>query len=82
MSEKVHVVLDAMGGDNAPDEIVKGALDAVRERSDIRVTLVGQEAVVEKELSGCVYPKDQVVVKYASELIELAEPPVVAIRMK
>lgn len=82
MSEIVHVALDAMGGDNAPGEIVKGALEAVRERSDIKVTLIGKEAVVEKELSGCDYPKDQVVVKNATELIEMAEPPVVAIRKK
>ncbi len=82
MSEKVHVVLDAMGGDNAPDEIVKGALDAVRERSDIRVTLVGQEAAVKQALAGCDYPKERIAVRNATEQIEMAEPPVLAIRKK
>ncbi len=82
MSEKVHVVLDAMGGDNAPDEIVKGALDAVRERSDIRVTLVGQEAAVRQALAGCDYPKERIAVRNATEQIEMAEPPVLAIRKK
>ena len=80
MSEKVHVVLDAMGGDNAPDEIVKGALDAVRERSDIRVTLVGQEAAVRQALAGCDDPKERIAVRNATEQIEMAEPPVLAIR--
>ena len=82
MSEKVHVVLDAMGGDNAPEEIVKGALDAVRERSDIRVTLVGQEAAVRQALAGCDYPKERIAVRNATEQIEMAEPPVLAIRKK
>ncbi len=82
MSEKVHVVLDAMGGDNAPDEIVKGALDAVRERSDIRVTLVGQEAAVKQALAGCDYPKERIAVRNATEQIKMAEPPVLAIRKK
>ena len=40
----------AMGGDNAPGELVKGAVDAVNGRSDIKVLLVGQQDVVEKEL--------------------------------
>ena len=37
MAETVRVVVDAMGGDNAPTEPVKGAVDAVMERSDILV---------------------------------------------
>jgi glycerol-3-phosphate acyltransferase PlsX len=82
MSEIVHVVLDAMGGDNAPGEIVKGAVDAVRERSDIKVTLVGKEDVVTKELEKYDYPTQQVAVKHAGETIAMAEPPVVAIRKK
>ena len=49
MSEIVHVALDAMGGDNAPGEIIKGAMDALSARSDIEATLVGQEAVIKKE---------------------------------
>ena len=59
MSEIVHVAVDAMGGDYAPGEIVKGAVDAVKERSDIKVTLVGQESAVSKELAQYEYPKDQ-----------------------
>ena len=82
MSDKVHVALDAMGGDNAPGEIVKGAVDAVEERSDIKVTLVGQESAVAKELAQYDYPKDQIEIRNATETIEMAESPVAAIRKK
>ena len=76
------VALDAMGGDNAPDQIVKGAVDAVTARKDIKVILVGQEDVVKGELSKYTYPTDQIEVVHAEEVIETAEPPVNAIRKK
>ena len=44
------IALDAMGGDNAPVEPVKGAVDAVAARKDIKVFLVGQKDVIQKEL--------------------------------
>ena len=50
MSEIIKVAVDAMGGDNAPTEIVKGTVEAVQTRKDIKVFLVGQEDVVKKEL--------------------------------
>ncbi len=82
MSETVHVALDAMGGDNAPQEIIKGAVEAVKENTDIRVTLVGQEAVIKQALADYEYPKEQIDIRNATETIEMAEPPVVAIRKK
>ena len=82
MSEITRVAVDAMGGDNAPGEIVKGAVDAVNSRGDIKVLLVGQEEVVKKELAQYTYSKEQIEVIHASEVIETAEPPVMAIRRK
>ena len=82
MSEITRVAVDAMGGDNAPGEIVKGAVDAVNLRKDIQVLLVGQEEVVKKELAQYTYSKEQIEVIHASEVIETAEPPVMAIRRK
>ena len=41
-----RVALDAMGGDNAPAEVVKGAVDAVNKRNDIKIFLVGQKVPV------------------------------------
>lgn len=80
--EITRVALDAMGGDNAPGELVKGAVDAVNGRSDIKVLLVGQQDVVEKELKQYSYPKEQIEVVHAEEVIETAEPPVNAIRKR
>ena len=48
MSEITRVALDAMGGDNAPREMVKGAVEAVRKRKDIKVLLTGKEDVIRK----------------------------------
>ncbi|MBR3811840.1 MAG: phosphate acyltransferase PlsX [Agathobacter sp.] len=82
MHEITKVALDAMGGDNAPVEIVKGAVNAVTSRTDIKVFLVGQEDVVREELAKYSYPADQIEVVHAPEVIEMAEPPVIAIRRK
>ena len=82
MQEITKVALDAMGGDNAPGEIVKGAVNAVSSRKDIKVFLVGQEDVVKEELAKYSYPADQIEIVHAPEVIEMAEPPVIAIRRK
>lgn len=78
----INVALDAMGGDNAPKEMVKGAVDAVASRKDIKVILVGEEDIVKKELKNYSYPQEQIEVVHASEIIETAESPVNAIRRK
>ena len=80
MSEITRVALDAMGGDNAPREMVKGAVEAVQKRKDIKVLLTGKEDVIRKELSAYTYPKEQIEIVNATEVIETAEPPVKAIR--
>lgn len=82
MQEITKVALDAMGGDNAPGEMVKGAVDAVNERGDVKVFLVGQSDVIEAELVKYTYPKEQIEIIEATEIIEMAEPPVNAIRKK
>lgn len=82
MSEMVRVVVDAMGGDNAPEEIVKGAVQAVNARDDIRVILTGYQDAVSRELAKYTYPKERVEVVHTSMVIETAEPPVAAIRSK
>lgn len=82
MQEMIRVAVDAMGGDNAPEEMVKGAIDAVTLRQDIKVYLVGQQDVVKKELAKHSYGGSQIEVIHAEEVIETAEPPVMAIRKK
>ena len=76
------IAVDAMGGDNAPTEIVKGCVDAVNTRSDIKVMLVGIADKIEAELAQHSYPAEQIEIVPASEVIETAEPPVMAIRKK
>ena len=43
MSEITRIALDAMGGDNAPGEMVKGAIDALGREKDIKVYLIGSD---------------------------------------
>ena len=78
----IKVAVDAMGGDYAPTEIVKGAIEAVSKKEQVSVILVGQEDKIQKELGKYSYPEDRVSVVHASEVIETGEPPVMAIRKK
>lgn len=80
--EYTRVAVDAMGGDNAPVEIIKGAVNAVNEREDIKVTLVGIESVINDELAKYEYNTQQISVVNATEVIATDEPPVNAIRKK
>lgn len=78
----IRVAVDAMGGDYAPVEMVKGAVDAVSKSDQLNVVLVGKEDVVTEELQKYSYPKDRISIVHASEVIETEEPPVNAIRRK
>ncbi len=78
----IRVAVDAMGGDNAPLEIVKGGLLAAEERKDIRVILVGKEEVIRKIIREQGKDENLVDIVNAGEVIETGEPPVLAIRKK
>lgn len=82
MAEMVNVAVDAMGGDNAPHEIIKGAIDAINEEKRVKVFLIGGKDVISEELSHFQYDASQVEIVHAQEVIETAEPPVMAIRKK
>lgn len=82
MDEKVRVVVDAMGGDYAPAEIVKGAALAVAEDERVSVILVGKEAIVQKELEQYPEAKKRISVVNADDIITNDEAPVMAIRRK
>lgn len=82
-TKEFRVVVDAMGGDNAPEEIVKGAAEALDANDRIKIILVGKEALVRKETEK--YPqmtKERVEVVNADEVIGFDEPPVMAVRKK
>ncbi len=86
--EYTKVALDAMGGDNAPACNVGGAIQAINECDRLQVYLVGREAEVRTALSdatvtgGVSYDSKRIIVVDASEVIENAEAPVMAIRKK
>ena len=82
MSDFVKVALDAHGGDNAPKEVVKGALNAVKDNDNLLVYLVGIEDLIKKELEGVEYDKERIKIVKAEEIITMSEAPVSAIRKK
>lgn len=82
MEDMTKVVLDAMGGDNAPGEIVKGAVDALAREVGLHIILVGRREDIERELAKYSYDKSRMEIVHAEEVIETAEPPVNAIRKK
>lgn len=82
MADMVNVAVDAMGGDNAPVEIVKGAVEAINEDKRVKVFLVGREPVIREELKKYTYNPEQLEIVHAEEVIDTGEPPVMAIRKK
>lgn len=82
MAEIVNVALDAMGGDYAPVETVKGAVEAVNENNSVKVFLLGDENSIKQELSKYSYDEKRIEIIATTEVIEMAEPPVNAIRKK
>ncbi len=78
----IKVAVDAMGGDYAPIEPIKGAVNAVSQKENLTIVLVGREEILVPELEKLSYPKDRILIQNASEVIETDEPPVNAIRRK
>lgn len=76
----VRISVDAMGGDNAPAEIIKGAAAAVQDMDDLQVTLVGREDVIKSHLNEPV--SSRITIVHAEEVIETCEDPLIAIRRK
>lgn len=82
MDQLIKVAVDAMGGDNAPYEIIHGAIAAVKKEKNLFVYLVGKNDSISEVLSSIDYPKDRVEVVSAEEVIDMSEHPVEAIRKK
>lgn len=75
----MKVVVDAFGGDNAPLEVVEGAVWAVSERKDLTVVLTGDENKI-KEILG--NRTERIEIVNASEVITNDDTPTIAIRQK
>lgn len=78
----VNIALDAMGGDNAPSEIVKGAVDALNKSNEIKIYLFGDEKKILECLEKASYDKSRLEIVHCTEEVEMSEPPVNAIRKK
>ena len=76
----MRIIIDAMGGDNAPVEIVKGALAAAAKRPDVEMVLVGREEAVRAAM-GQQTPANVTVVN-ATEVIEICDDPATAFNKK
>lgn len=77
----MRILIDAMGGDNAPKAIVEGAVQAAKE-IDHEILLIGDEEVIIAELAAAKYTGDQIAVVHATQKIENDEAPVRAVRSK
>ena len=75
----MKIILDGMGGDNAPEEIVKGAVEAAKEIED-EIIIVGKPDAIEKQLKKCKYKGEQISIAPAHEVITMEDSPVKAIR--
>ena len=77
----MRIILDGMGGDNAPVEIVKGAVEASKLIED-EIVIVGDGDKIEFQLKKYKYSDEKISVKHASEVIENDDAPVRAVRRK
>ena len=78
----MRILIDAFGGDNAPDAVIQGAVEAVNEKKGFTAVLVGKEEVIKEKLASYVYDKDRIEILNASEVITCEEEPTKAVRSK
>lgn len=77
----MKLIVDGMGGDNAPIEIVKGVVDAVNQYN-IKIIIVGNKIVIEEELKKHNYDKNNIEILPANDIITNKDDPTYAIRRK
>ena len=77
----MKIIVDGMGGDNSPVEIVKGCVDAVNEYK-INALIVGKEEMIKNELSKYTYSEGAIETLDAKDIITNDEDPALAIRRK
>ncbi|WP_027868679.1 phosphate acyltransferase PlsX [Eubacterium sp. AB3007] len=79
----MKIILDGMGGDNAPEAICQGAIDAIEELSpEDDITIVGQEELLRQTLEKNGYTGDRITIVHAEDVITNDEAPVKAVRRK
>ena len=78
----VKIVIDGFGGDNSPEEIVKGVVEAVNSINDIHIVITGKEDVLKTEFAKYKYDDSRVTILHAEDVITNNESPTEAIRFK
>ena len=78
----IHIYLDAMGGDNAPQCTVEGAVEILRADAELKITLGGDSKAIEPLLAEAEDVRDRIAVDECSETITNHDAPVMAIRQK
>jgi len=79
----MHIAVDAMGGDFAPREIVRGAVEAAKALPGLdKITLVGDEAAIRQEYAACGTIPGIMDILHATEVVGMEESPANAIRRK
>ena len=77
----MRIIVDGMGGDNAPESTVKGAVEAAREYG-VEIIIAGPEKLISAELEKHQYPAGKIQILEAAEVISNEDNPAVAIRRK
>ena len=78
----MKIIVDAMGGDNAPLEIVRGALRAAQARPELELVLTGREPEVRAVAEQCGGLGPRVTVVHASQVIDMHDDPATAFKVK
>ena len=79
----MKIIVDAMGGDNAPLQIVLGAVEALKQDKQLKVVLVGDECAINQSLAECKdYDKGRLDIIDAKDVIANDDTPTTAIRTK
>ncbi|MGF7185128.1 glycerol-3-phosphate acyltransferase PlsX [Desulfitispora alkaliphila] len=75
------IAVDAMGGDNAPDEIIKGSIEAAKENG-VKIVLVGDPQVIKEHLHRHKTDDVEISIEPSSEVVGMDEHPATAVRKK
>ena len=78
----MKILIDAFGGDNSPEQIIAGTVDAVNEKQGFTAVLVGNEEIINAQLKNYQYQQDRIEIINATDVITCEEEPTVAIRKK
>jgi glycerol-3-phosphate acyltransferase PlsX len=77
----MKIIIDAMGGDYAPNVVIEGSVAAVKEYG-VDIILTGDEARIKDLLAKRHYTGDKIAIHHTTEVIEMSEPAAVSVRKK